>query len=86
MTDIFDPDEAWRPEPHPMQVQAVEVNTDGLTVTILDDNDVSPQVMVVKTVAIRRDALEKDEWDDLMDTLRHWVQLAFGLLREHRNA
>lgn len=78
-------DAGWAPEPHPVSVQSVEFHDNGVTIAYVEEGDVAPGAMLGKTIIIHRPLLNKEEWEDIMGTLRDWLDIALIAIRHHRN-
>lgn len=75
----------WEPNEADVEIHSVAFRPDGaIEITFDEVRDVTDTAVLAKTVIFKRDVLEKADYEEVLESIRDWVDSALLAIRDSR--
>lgn len=76
---------SWSPDPNDVEVHSVAFRPDGgIEITFDELRDVTDVAVLAKTIIFKRDVLTKPEYEEVLESLREWIDEGLRAIRTSR--
>lgn len=86
LDDDLDLTESWVPNPSDVDVHSVAFRPDGaIEITFDERRDVTDVSVLAKTIIFKRDVLNKADYEEVLESLREWIDEGLRAIRTSRS-
>lgn len=78
--------QTWAPDPSDVDVHSVAFRPDGaIEITFDEARDLTDAAVLAKTIIFKRDVLNKADYEEVLESLREWIDEGLRSIRTSRS-